>query len=334
VEIAEERARILHSVAALDLRVALLRGEAGHSGYSAWRQYGLSRQFYEEGSLESSFESAARELSGLTADQQTRYRRHAAGSLAEAMAVATTMGAGERYGSLLASFFPELEGGLRLDTPENAYTSAALGNCSVTNLAEGFTFDAFQVSTVTLDFDVNRALDVFPARMDPRTWDVIASQTYENTHRTPGSPKNPFDEPARLETRADELAVQGTAWGPGFLYENARLSIGGSELTDFKNVLLIDFETPTPAADELHLTYALHEALSIEIQSSTPISGGLDRDRGEVKITKNPDGSTHHHVTKSVRIAQPADRRDVLNWLMAINLRFWLKNLVLLGVCD
>jgi hypothetical protein len=340
-----ERDRRLVVLASIDHHVAVLRARAGQRGYADW----YARR-PKNGSLVARVLPihAALEEAG-TYSSKSREWRHVRGSLATAVstlwqASPNVPGSFELFSEVFELFRvdPEFLRGVR---PDAAYALGAFDDspCQVTNLVETFSFDEFQVTTLSLEFDVSRGLDAFPTKLDPRIWDDIAPDTYQHVDPISSSPNNlfvnpPLTPPLLAEDELTQQAQAGQSWppAPGLLYENARVGLGldasdNNEVMDFKNVLAIGFTANTSAVT---LDYRLVEGLSVEILGSKRFCGGLDRDSGEVIVEKTTDTTTHHKVKKSVRLAQPADRRDLLNWSMAQALPYWLKNLVLLGVCD
>jgi hypothetical protein len=72
----------------------------------------------------------------------------------------------------------------------------------------------------------------------------------------------------------------------------------------------------------------------LDIAQSGPLIGGIDCDSGVVEVSQASGGWTRVRATKRVRITQPSTRRDAYNFNLAGALPFWLRNLVLLGICE
>jgi hypothetical protein len=191
------------------------------------------------------------------------------------------------------------------------------------------------VTTVGVEFDVDRDLDDLKPMFDPRMWDTGAPESFKEADRireierkepVPGAAGQP--PPPALPAEIYEQAEAGTPWSDP-LFENAVFAVGGLTLIDFKNILRIRYAVEPSILMEYHLC----EGISLEIGPAL-YAGGLDRDSGTAEATADPGtGLVHVRATKSIRVDQPAGLRDYLNYGMAATLPFWFMNLVLLGIC-
>jgi hypothetical protein len=289
------------------------------------------------------------EFYGANANVHERHKRHARGKVAMALATAARAGgnwAGEAnrwlkmaqdVGMMTEEHVGRL-GDFRLLSPIRAYmalgTSAA---CVTSNEKEDFSFDLFEVTNLSVEFDVNRPVSALRKLFDPRMWDVSGRQCFEYADQIPDAERSSIapgfsgtPPPPALPTKAEEIAVAGQSW-EGLFYENAILAVGPFHLTDFRNFLQIRFVASDEAIDS---NYSLSEGISMEILGSGFVAGGLDRDSGIVRVRKLTDNSCHIFASKSVRVGQPTGRRDILNINMVATLPFWFYTLVLLGVCE
>jgi hypothetical protein len=340
----------LMALFSLDYHVAELRARAGHEGYEYWGKRAQSIKDAPDDFRPESIEQTMQRLAqfyGANANVHDRHKRHARGRVAMAMATAARSGGADEadrwlamaqdVGMMTQEHVGRL-GDFRLLSPIRAYmtlgTSAA---CVTSNEKETFSFDLFEVTNLSVEFDVNRPVSALRKLFDPRMWDVSGKQCFEYADQisdaerssiAPGFSGTP--PPPVLPPKSEEIAVAGQSW-EGLFYENAVLAVGPFHLTDFRNFLQIRFVASDEAIDS---EYSLSEGISMEILGSGFVAGGLDRDSGIVRVRKLTDTSCHVFASKSVRVGQPANRRDILNVNMAATLPFWFYCLVLLGVCE
>jgi hypothetical protein len=342
----------LKALFSLDYHVARLRAEAGHKGYAAWGERARSIQdvpsTFRPASLERTFERLG-QLYGLNNGLHDRHKRHARGKVA--MALATAARAGGRWGDEAARWMKlagdsgmltqehfDLLGNVRHRSPIGAYMALGTSpSCVTSNESEDFSFDLFEVTSLSVEFDVNRPVSSLRKLFDPRMWDVSGEQCFKHADQIPDAERSSIapgfagaSPPPALPSKAEEIAVAGQSWH-GLFYENAVGAVGEMTLTDFRNFLHIDF---TASDEQIDTEYSLSEGISMDILGSGFVAGGLDRDAGIVRVRKLTDDSCHVFASKSVRVGQPADRRDILNINMAATLPFWFYSLVLLGVCE
>jgi hypothetical protein len=338
----------------LDYHLAVLHARAGHPGYAEWLDRmpsGLSVQAHQPSPAPRPLETLAGDLPEL----EGKHLRHALGTSARAIAIAAQSDLQEDLAqwSALAQRLPwhrqlVLDRLMSLE-PMAAYVTAAFtSGCAISNVSFDFSFDSFEVTTISLSFDVDRPIEDFVKSYDPRMWDVEARECFriadriaeaETTKPIPGSTDDP--PPPQLPTEAEE---QDEAGMPGCfpLYEMAVTAAGGGgawvpALSDFRNILSIDYRvtsasTGLPEPAKIELEYALSEAITMII-TGVATAGGLDVDSGHAFITRLPDHAVHIEASKSVRVARPRWIRDWLNFSMAAILPFWFLNLVLLGAC-
>jgi len=336
----------LTAVFSIDYHLASLRGDAGHDGYASWVRSPPFDSSPPDFVKPLGLDDAVQLVKSL--QRNSRFRRHAAASCALGVATAARAqlpapleqwrAAAEELVSP-ADLQHILGPGFALLSPIDAYFTVAFMDapCGVSNPKSTFSFDRFQVTTVGLEFDVDRPLDDLKPMFDPRMWDVGASESFEEADRIreidrreprPGAGNQP--PPPTLPIELNEIADTGNAWSDP-LYENAFLAVGGATLTDFKNILRITYEVEP----SIFMEYRLCEGLSLEINKVGLYAGGLDRDSGTAEAWPDPaTGLVHVRASKSIRVDQPPLLRDFLNYGMAGTLPFWFMNLVLLGICE
>ncbi len=352
-------AAVMHQLEALfnlDYHLAVLRARTGDPRYREW----LKRRPAEGSDEARSLGLAVKPLEALATSLgklDDRHLRHALGTSASAIAIAHRAKDKElKLWSALGQQLPQfkrrwldLEADLKKLEPAEAYLTAAFtSGCNVSNVRCDFSFDSFEVTTISVSFDVNRPIRDFVKSYDPRMWHIEAPECFRVSARIadadctkliPGSTKAP--PPPQLPSPQQAKAEAGKP-GRFRLYENAVTAAGGGgasvpALADFRNVLSIAYcvvpksgESAEPA--EIRLTYALSEAITMSV-TGTATAGGLDVDSGHACITRLSDSAVHIEASKSVRIARPPWLRDWLNFNMAAILPFWFLNLVLLGAC-
>jgi hypothetical protein len=342
----------LKALFSLDYHVARLRAAAGHKGYKAWGDRARSVQDvpspFRPAPLAQTFERLG-QLYALDGSLHDRHKRHARGKVA--MAMTTAARAGDRWGDeaerwmkmaqdagMMTQEHLDTLGNLRQRSPIGAYMALATSpSCVTSNESEDFSFDLFEVTTLSVEFDVNRPVSSLRKLFDPRMWDVSGKQCFKHADQIPDAERSSIapgfagaSPPPALPSKAEEILVAGQSW-QGLFYENAVGAVGDLTLTDFRNFLHIDF---VASDEQIDTEYSLSEGISMDIFGSGFVAGGLDRDAGIVRVRKLTEGSCHVFASKSVRVGQPADRRDILNINMAATLPFWFYSLVLLGVCE
>lgn len=336
----------LKAVFSIDYHLASLRGKAGHDGYDRWAATPPSRSAAPDLVAPLRLDEAVQRVVSLPRD--ARFRRHAAASCALGLATAARAqlpDALQQWRAVAeklvgASGLQQILGpGFTQLTPIEAYFALAFidAPCKVQNPKSWFSYDSFEVTTVGVEFDVDRELDDLKPLFDPRMWDVGAPENFEQADRireidrkdpTPGIASQP--PPPVLPNEADEMAAAGTPWSDP-LFENAVFGVGGATLIDFKNILRIRYDVEPSIFMEYHLC----EGLTLDITGMAPIAGGLDRDCGTAEAWTHPlSGLVHVRASKSIRVDKPAGLRDFLNYGMAATLPFWFMNLVLLGICE
>jgi hypothetical protein len=335
----------LKAVFSIDYHLALLRGKAGHDGYDRWAATPPSRTSPPDLVAPLELGSAVQRVVSLSRD--ARYRRHAAASCALGLVTAAHAqlpGALQEWRAAaeqlvnLSDLQQILGPGFTQLTPIEAYFAIAFidAPCQIQNPKTWFTYDSFEVTTVGVEFDVDRALDDLKPMFDPRMWDVGAPESFQEADRireidrsapTPGVASQP--PPPVLPDELDEMEAAGTPWSDP-LFENAVFAVGGATLIDFKNILRIKYDVEPSISMEYHLC----EGLTLDIAGMAPVAGGLDRDCGAAEAWLDAgSGLVHVRASKSIRVDQPAGLRDFLNYGMAATLPFWFMNLVLLGIC-
>jgi len=341
--------RALEAAFSVDLHLAKLRARADHPGYREWAARRNALPLVPQWSEALPLDAAVRYIESL--DRASVYRRHVAGSCALGVATAARSSsqnwARPALGTWLTAGSELVERSLierllsptfDLLTPIGAYVAIAFEEapCAVSNPVDGFSFDEYEVTTMSLDFDVNRSVGSLFKNFDPRMWDsdpegsfAQADQISESDRELtiPGSANLP--PPPALPDEGTEEASSGTSWS-GLLYEDAVGAVGGLTVMEFRNFLRIDYAVDPSL---INLEYHLSEGLSLDLGAG-PIAGGLDRDCGVAVAQPNAvTGLTHVRASKSLRVVQPPNDRDVLNCNMAAMLPLWFMHLCLLGVC-
>lgn len=336
----------------LDFHVAALRAAAGHEGYAEWARRAQSIRDVPPAFRAESLEQTIQRLGqfhGVNASAHDRHKRHARGRVA--MAMATAARAGEPWAGLAERWLKMARdmgmitqehldrlGDVGQLSPIRAYMALATSSsCVTSNEKENFSFDQFEVTSLSVEFDVNRPVSALRKLFDPRMWDVSGKQCFKHADQIPDAERSSItpgfsgaSPPPKLPDKAAEIRVAGQSW-EGLFYENAVGAVGDVTLTDFRNFLHIRF---VASDEQIDSEYSLSEAISMGMAGSGFVAGGLDRDSGIVRVRKLTDDSSHVFASKSVRVGQPADRRDILNISMAATLPFWFYSLVLLGVCE
>jgi hypothetical protein len=128
--------------------------------------------------------------------------------------------------------------------------------------------------------------------------------------------------------------------GKFHLFENARLKMIGLPLTEFRNVLDIDFVVAPSQGDEngtLIPTYSLHESLASTLLDFPTRSGGIDVDScqaGESGVILEgglQDGNITVRASKRIRFSAEADFAVELNLLALPFLEAWITEILIGG---
>jgi hypothetical protein len=347
----EHNRQALKTIFSLDYHVAVLRAQIGEVGFKGW----LARKppsYPSQGALDAvPFGNALIvRLQHLPPDSV--FSRHAAGSCASAMVAAARGADSSRQESWLrlgvaTRLFSEEEIRSRLGqdfrqlTPAQAYAMMASPGCSPRNVVEEVNYDDFQVTTAKVSLEVDLPIDEFTERFDPRRWDVRAPEIFARADEVNSAPRDVNQvrpkqaSDVAAETPRARGGTAGRTLNRGLLFENAIHAAGSEVLLNFQNVLNVDYQAfPLSAtAPKIVLTYSLNQALSLTIEGGRTLEAGLDVDSGIATVEPIGLTSTRHTASKSLRFAAPANRRDVFNWNSFVALGFWLKNLVVQGVC-
>jgi len=347
----EYNRQALKTIFSLDYHAALLRAQ-GEEGFKGWlKRKPLSLPAQGAFGALPLGDRLIERLLQLPANSV--FSRHAAGTCATAMVAAARGAELSRQNTWLrigvgAQLFTEEEIFSRLGarelwqlTPAQAYANMASPGCSPRKVVERVSYDDFQVATAQVSLEVDLPIDDFTDRFDPRRWDVRAPEIFARADEVASAPRDVSQvQPKQASDVAAETpraggGTAGSTLNDGLLFENATHAVGSEVLLDFQNVLNVDYQAfPLSAtAPKIVLTYSLNQALSLTIEGGAMLEEGLDVDSGTATVEAIGTTSTRHTASKSLRFAAPANRRDVFNWNSFVALGFWLKNLVVQGVC-